>query len=182
MDQQGKTSYPTCIARRYGRLVAWLDARELEQEAAVAMLEAQRTWRAGGGANLATYQTRAVVFRLKRFVDRERSPVSASTNYVPNLRGLVRADVRAIDDEIAPHTTLRIEDHLDLQRAADELRAIMAMQSDGAREVLLGETKPAQVAHDLGLPVATVYRQTQAARLALTESPRLRALMVSDVP
>ena len=180
MDQQGQNADPSYIARRYGRLVAWLDVRELEQEAAVAMLEAKRTWRADGGANLATYQMRAIAIRLKRFVDRERSPVSASSNYLPNLRGLMRADVRCLDTEADP--CARGDGHLDMQRAAEELHAIMAMQPAGARAVLLGEDKPAKVARDLGLPVATVYRQTQAARRSLSESPRLQALMVSDVP
>ena len=148
------------VVANYTRMAGgWLGADELQQVAAVTMLEAARTWKPGG-APLENYQAKAVAFRLKRYIAKMRRPASA------------REDMATAEDALPPQA----EWHIDLKRAAEEVQRILSRQSRAAVAVLLEERAPAEVAAELGLSAARVYTEAQAARRALRGSRKLRAL------
>jgi hypothetical protein len=157
------------VVANYSRMNSWLEARELQQQAAMVMIEASRTWKPGG-APLAAYQARAVALSLKKHVENTRCPVPNS-HRTPDARGV---DVEAID--LAGGETQQAEWHIDVKRATEEVRRILSKQSPAAVAVLLGEREPAQVAAALGMTASRVYVEAQAARRALRGSVKLRQL------
>jgi len=158
------------VVANYSRRNSWLEARELQQQSAMVMIEASRTWKPGG-APLAAYQARAVALSLKKHIENTRCPVPNSHRTPADARGV---DVEAID--LAGGEAPQAEWHIDLKRAAEEVRRILSRQSPASVEVLLGEREPALVAAELGLPASRVYVEAQAARRALRGSAKLRQL------
>jgi len=157
------------VVSNYSRRNSWLEARELQQVAALTMIEASRTWKPGG-APLAAYQARAVALSLKRHIEDAHCPVP---NRHRSPEGVRRCDLVDLPDRgEAPQA----EWHIDLKRAAEEVRRILSRQSPAAVAVLLGEREPALVAAELGLPASRVYVEAQAARRALRGSAKLAQL------
>ena len=160
------------IVANHTRRAPWLGAGDLQQQAALVMMECSSTWRPALGP-IKPYQAAAVDRRLYRYVAEQRSPVQAYTGTKHTPTGATRVDVAAIEGHgyHAPDA-----DDMDMMRAAREVRAIMAAQTEAARLVLLEEEKPAQVASILGIPIDRVYQQTRAAKRALRGSGRLQQL------
>jgi DNA-directed RNA polymerase specialized sigma24 family protein len=170
-----KTDVPASvrsIVANYSRRAAWIEAMELQQEAALTMIEAARTWRPGW-APLADYQGAAVAKRLNRLLAEMESPVRPFVGKKHERVHAESCDLEAADGEAQPGCAA--EFHIDVRAAVREVFRIIV--APAARAVLLEERSPSAVATDLGLPVAAVYMQTKAARRALRSSAKLRALM-----
>lgn len=170
---------------RFARIASWLESEELRQVAAVAAIEAERTFAPTRGASFATYQARAVQFALSHHVDKMRSPVSASNGALKHLRGLIATPLQGMGmdyEEAAQETTLptaipALEQDLDIEAAKLRLRAIISLMP-AAAQVLLHEQKPALVARKLRMRVSLVYSQTRNLKRRLAQDDELRALVV----
>ena len=184
------------IIWNYTKMNPFLGYAELRQEAEVARLEAAGTWQEGSLANLDTYTNRAIVLRLYIFTMRQRSPVSAGASRLARkLAGVVRvcfhtgseSNVRggerrepALNRQSLADCTLgegSIERRLDMARASAAIRRLIDEQPDGwlAKDVLLGERKPREVADELGIKPRVVRRAVRLVKQALAEAPELRA-------
>lgn len=161
------------IINNYRTAFYWLDPQDIEQEAALAMVLAARTWTPDGGANLDTYCNRAVAVALYGYCRRTASPVSCSVRYVRDLAGLSAIGLLPGHKVSSPSP----ERAIDYQRAAEAIGALLATTPRGhlAREVLIDEQKAAAVAERHGVPVRRVYQATNDAMVALRSSPQLRA-------
>jgi DNA-directed RNA polymerase specialized sigma24 family protein len=167
--------------RNYAGRNPWLEQRDLEQEAAVAALEAGQSWRQDGGTSRDLWEAWIVGLALSRFVAEQRCPVS-----LPKCKGeswdvasgakRVATQVRTDSGIECEHPAVAsfaaeqfepIEDRLDHEHAAAEVRRILAAESEAARAVLLAEEKSAEVAKRMGLPVRQVYEDTARAVRAL---------------
>ena len=172
-----KTDVPASvrsIVANYSRRAAWIEAQELQQEAALTMIEAARTWRPGG-APLATYQAAAVAKHMSRFLAEAESPVRP---FVGKKHVRVHAERRELESASnVPAPACASEVYVDVREAVREVFVILGAHPPAARAVLLDERSPATVAAEFGLSAATVYVQTKAARRALRSSTKLRALM-----
>lgn len=171
--------------RNYASRNRWLPVEDLEQEAALAALEAGRVWKPDGGTSRELWEAWIVAQALSRLVAETRVPVSLPKHKGESWKEAAacrRAEVEARPyylegtSEYAtgeptgedPKTLARLaflawipmEDRLDAERSAAELRRLMAGEPEVARAVLLGEEKPAVVAERTGTPVARVYAQT----------------------
>jgi DNA-directed RNA polymerase specialized sigma24 family protein len=172
-----KTDVPAsvrAIVANYTRRAAWIEAMELQQEAALTMIEAARTWKPGG-APLSAYQGAAVAKRLSVVVAEMSSPVRPFAGKHHVRVQAASCPVDTIDD--VEQSDAGSECRLDIRAAAHEVFRILGAQPPAARAVLLEERRAGAVASELGLPVAEVYRATLEARRALRSSERLRALM-----
>lgn len=162
------------IVNNYHRLCAWLDVRDLEQEAELAKLQSAPHWNPGG-APLEAYQAMAMAYSLRSYVARMRAPVSAGHN---NLEALNATFACEIDDAFQAAGDSGIYEHgLDIGRASMLIQAIMTLLDDDgiARAVLIEEQKPADVARARNIHVAHVYRAVRVAREAIAAEPHLRA-------
>lgn len=56
------------IARGYGRAVGYDLFDDLVQEGLIGLIEAYRTWRPDGGANLLTWASYRIMMRMRRFI------------------------------------------------------------------------------------------------------------------
>lgn len=156
-----------CAVRNYAARNTWIDLCDLEQEAAVAALEARASWRADGGASIESWESWIVGLALSRFVAEARVPVSLPKRKGENWREASSAhgvDVDALDDFAQFED---VEELLDRRRAAAEVRRILDEESEAAKAVLLGEQKSAEVAERLHTSVREVYSQTAEAMRAL---------------
>jgi DNA-directed RNA polymerase specialized sigma24 family protein len=167
----------------YAARNSWLDLCDLQQEAALAALEASRTWRPDGGSTREQREAWVVALALSRFVAEQRCPVSLPKRKGESWRAAAstrRVDVEADQDgesrpgqdhpdvaRVAAERFQPLEDILDTERASAELRRILDEESVAARLVLLDEERSAVVAERLGVPVRDVYAQTKRAMLAL---------------
>ena len=154
------------VVAAYQRRALWLEAADLQAEAAVVSIEASRTWRPGG-APLASYQARAVAKHLGRYLAKQRCPAS----------GKDPIGISVEIDDSARTDTPDAEWHIDLERACAEVRRILAGKSAAARAVLLGERAPAEVAAELGVPARRLYVEIKAATRALRRSRVLAELV-----
>ena len=168
----GIPSAVKAVVANYQRRALWLEAADLQQQAALTMIEAARTWKPGG-APLAAYQASAVARNLERYIAAQASPVHETHGRASGARG---CDLEAIASLGEPPDA---EFHIDLKRACEEVRRILASKSPAARAVLLGERKPADVAAEMGLPARQLYVEIKAATRALRASPVL-AMLVLD--
>jgi len=162
--------------RNYASRNPWIELRELEQEAAVAALEARRDWRPDGGTSIDLWEAWIVGLALSRFVAETRVPVSlpkrkgeawaaAASSKRVGLTSMLyegRPVARFAAEQSDP-----LEDFIDLERAIAKLRGVLSEQSEAARAVLLAEEKSATVAERTGLSRREVYRQTERAVRAL---------------
>lgn len=180
------------VVANYARLNAWLDIRDLEQEATVAALEARADWRQDGGSSRDLWEAWRVGLALSRFVAAQRVPVSlpkrkdrswqaaAAAQRVPlevSSRGGSEIPETREHPDVARLDAERFEPmeaQLDTERAVAEVRRILAAESEAARAILLGGDKSAAVAARLCMPRRQVYEQTARAMRALRAalSPR----------
>ena len=158
------------VVANYQRRAPWFEACELQQQAALTVLESSRTWKPGG-APLEAYQANAVARRLGRHIAETCIPVT-DKHRTPYY--VTRVGTNALD--LAGGEAPQAEWHIDLARAAMEVRRILSRQSPAAVAVLLGEREPALVSAELGLPVESIYSELQAARRALRGSQGLARL------
>jgi hypothetical protein len=164
------------ICANYQRRERWIGADEIQQEAALVLVESARTWMPCRGPQ-EPYQAKAVRSRLWRHVHWLRVPVKAFTG---GKQTPVHAVAVPLGDIVeAPHVS-DMERALDLQRAAVHLHALMAKQTAAARAVLLQGRQSMDVARELGMSRARVYVETQAAVRALRANRRLRKLMENE--
>jgi hypothetical protein len=181
MDQHSVSNPPPsvrAVCANYARRASWLGARELQQEAAVAMVEAARTWMPGG-APLGAYQAAAVAKRLGRVLASSRAPVSLHrTDSAAVGVPLTRVDGTDTPDVagVAATSWTSPDGRLDLARAAEEVRRLLWGQHPVAAAVLLEERAPAEVARELRVPARRVYDAVEAAKRALRGSRRLASL------
>jgi hypothetical protein len=154
------------VVANYSRMAAWLSAMDLQQEAAVATIEAARDWDPARGT-LHDHQARRVALRLRDFIARQDRPVTFGIRHKSPVATAVELD------DAMPAEPPHIEWRLDLARAAIEVNRILAGRP-AAREVLLGERNQSDVARDHGLSRWQVVRETMAAREALRKSRMLR--------
>ena len=169
------SNYILSLIHRFHRIAPWIEQAELQQVAALACLESARSYPKGASASLATYQASAVRFMLSHHIDRDRSPVTASTGKLSAMRGMTRAPVEALDwvgAEDEPR-----EQELDLTAAKVRLRAALSLMSPAATAVLLDERKPAEVARTMRVPRRQVYVAVLQAKRALARNEELRQLM-----
>lgn len=162
---------PHQLVRNYARIYWSLDPKDIEQEAAVAALEAKRTWKSGREAELETYIYRAVALALRRFCRKAISPVSASAGYVAKLSGLVA-------DELDPSHMIHhpnAESMLDMRRAAAAVCAILD-EIPEAKDVLLLEHKSAEVAKNRGIGIERMNHLVWRARNKARRSEHIRDL------
>jgi hypothetical protein len=183
MDQHSVVDPPAsvrAVCANYARRAAWLDARELQQEAAVAMIEASRTWKPGG-APLGSYQASAVAKRLGRYLAASRAPVSLHRTESSAVAVPLGRDGRDSPDvaKASAREWSSPDSRLDLARAAEEVRRLLWGKHPVAAAVLLDERTPAEVADELRVTPLTVYRAVCAAKRALAGSGRL-AEMVAE--
>ena len=160
----------SAVVTNYALRNAFIDRRDLEQEAALASLEAAHRWHPGS-APRDLWESRVVALALSRFVAEARVPVSLPKHKGENWQRAASATRAELDDDVAEHSQ-PLEDRLDLARATAEVRRILAAEGEAARLVLLAEERSAEVARRLGLPVREVYDQVAAAMR------RLRAALV----
>jgi hypothetical protein len=174
----------TCgVVNRYARRNALLEPSDIEQEAALAALEADRTWRTDGGTSRELWQAWLVGLALSRFVAEQRVPVSlpkrkgepwheaASAGRVPLMVDVhpTRSGDKSIAHDhpavaaVAASQWRPIEDRLDDARAMVEVRRLLDAESEAAKAVLLAEERPAVVAERMRLSRAEVYQQTASA-------------------
>ena len=170
-----------CAVRNYAIRSPWLDRRDIDQEAALAAVEAAQTWRADGGASRDWYEARIVALALSKLVREAISPVSlpdASKVAWQAASASRRAPLTVPSDDggeydhpdlaaVAAEQFEPLEDLLDRERAMAEIRRILAEQTEAARLVLLAEEKSAEVARRMGVSIAEVYADTKAAVRAL---------------
>lgn len=154
------------LAASFARANAWADPRDLHQEAALAALRCTRSWRPDV-TPLSAYQRVAVRRALLDLVRRDHNIVSGLETHGPVDGCYVVAGYQQLDlDTPAGGDPER---DLDTRRTAARIREILAGHSAAARAVLLEERLPREVARDLGIPAATVRRQTWRAREAVRE-------------
>ena len=169
-----------CAIRSYSMRNPWLDSRDLEQEAAVAALEASRAWRSDGGASRDWYEARAVALALSRFVAEQRAPVSLPKAQRDGWKAATAAQraplvVQGPSGQSEAPDVARVaadgftppEEMLDLARASVAIRSLLDRQSEAARAVLLGEEKYADVAKRMGRSLRSVSAETLRAQQAL---------------
>jgi hypothetical protein len=184
------------IIWNYTRFNNWLGYMDLQQEASLAALQASLTWSPFGGANLDTYTNRAIALSLRRYTVLQRSPVSAGAQAVERkLAGVFyvsfdtghekpvyagdrrerRANRAALDEMLKHEST--IEHRIDMARATAAIRRLIDEHPDGwlAKDVLLGERKARDVAHELGIPSREVRRAARLVKRALASAPELAA-------
>lgn len=147
------------VAWRYKRRCWWASFDDLMQQAALAVLEAERTHDPQTGIPFEGYAWRAAVNQLHGAVLRESAPVSAPTHKLPDLKGLFREalDEGLIDPHADPYRLLAA-----LEKQARMTAALEEILSDErahqiARDVLLRELAPAVVARKRRVPVRRVY-------------------------
>jgi hypothetical protein len=168
------TATTRALLNHYLRTCPWVDREDLQQEAALAELEAARQWK-DGGAPLDVCQRSATRQRLGRYVWAFRWPVTADRRrFDPakhDLRKAPIAGLRATADQAPLADAL-----LHSRRAAEMVRQAFALLAIGdvAAEVLLGERKPAEVAAARRVPVQMAYRAVRVARRALREDRHLQ--------
>lgn len=184
------------IIWNYSRMNEFLGYAEMRQEAEVARLEALGTWREDGGANADTYANRAVALRLSLYTIKQRSPVSAGASGIARkLAGIVRvyfdtgrenhvmakrdhrepvANRSALADRMVADAS--IERRLDMARASAAIRRLINSHPDGwlAKDVLLGERKPGEVAAEMGIRRRDVSRAVRTVKQALAQAPELQ--------
>ena len=157
------------VVRNYQRRAMWIEAADLQQQAALTMIEAARTWRPGD-APLGSYQAAAVARHLGRYIAAQASPVHETHGQGSGAQGCSLEALASTGE--APQA----EFHIDLGKACAEVARILAGRSPAVRAVLLEERKPAEVAADLGVPVQAVYQAVNAATRALRASRKLARL------
>jgi len=153
------------VVARYAARLWWVDRHDLEQEAALCVLENQHRWREGKGRNRGSFLGLLVARHLIKYVARQRHYANEISTVDPDSFRSCDADGRDRHG---------FEFHLDVARASREVRRLLADEDECAREVLLGEQKPSDVARSMGLDIRSVYRRTERARLALRGSHLLR--------
>lgn len=186
------------IVATYARLNGWLPLADIQQEAALAALEASATWREDGGTTLGLWVAWKVGLALSRYVAEVRCPTSLPKAKRENWHEAAtarrapltsRADAGAAGhDEPAAHDVDHVdvarvaaeswetaEERIDRERAIARIRAIMAEQAEAARQVLLADERPRDVARQLGLAVETVYNETRNALRALRRAFAMEA-------
>lgn len=157
-------------ARRYKRKCWWVDERDLEQAAWVAMLEAQKTFDESVGIEREAYLWAAIIHKLHREVLHESSPVSASNEYIEELRGLYRAPVNdeKMPDYLCPASLFERHERQHIIRTGLE-RSLQHLGSvaDVAMSVLVGGKKPREITKETQIPVREVYTVVRKARKAM---------------
>jgi DNA-directed RNA polymerase specialized sigma24 family protein len=143
------------LVGQFSRTTRWIDPRELEQEAALAMLRAEKRWKPDG-VPLEQYQAAAVRNALLDLTE-HYGRVLASRHVAFGWTD-VSDDVSDDEDH-----GLTLDDRLLLER----VREILCEQSEMAQAVLLGDECPADVAQAMGVTVGTVYKETWKARRAV---------------
>ncbi len=96
IDAQGLIRICKQAAGRY-RQVWWADVRDMEAEAAVAVLNADRTFDPAHGAPFRAYAWRAAVLHLRNYLLRAGSPVSGRSR-PERMAGLHHAELTEVTD------------------------------------------------------------------------------------
>lgn len=163
---------------RYKRKCWWVEREELEQQALLAVLEAQQTHDPQTGIPFGGYAWKAAVNQLHASVLRASSPVSAPSRKLPDLKGIYREmlDEGLIDPALSPEEVL-----LKLERK-QRLKVVLNEVFDAtpdqhlAREVLLHERTPREVADEQRVSVERVYEAVRRMRNRLGKSYALWTL------
>ena len=167
--------------RDYAQRNSWIELRDLEQEAAVAALEAGRRYRPDGGTSTDLWEAWIVALALSRFVAEQRCPVSLPKRKGESwdaAAGAKRSALQVTGGDGTEHENLALarvaaeafeplEHRLDRERAMADVRRILDAESEAAKAVLLAEEKSSEVAKRLGLSVRQVYDQSARAMRAL---------------
>lgn len=158
-----------CTAAQHAVYCYWLELDDLRQEAWVAVLEAERTWRPDGGASLGTYTSRAASRRLRRFIWEQRAPVTGPQHRPEALRGISRAPEVVLADR--SHDPLAVERE---ERWWAKLRKMVRRayrdgpRGDVALQLLLRASRrrkaSEEIAAEIGMSKYTVLRASGAAR------------------
>jgi DNA-directed RNA polymerase specialized sigma24 family protein len=154
------------VVAKYAARLWWVDRNDLEQEAALCVLENQHRWKEGKGRNRGSFLGLLVARHLIKYV--------ARGHYANEISTVDPDSLQTSEVDGADRSRCGIEFHLDVARASREVRRLLADEDECAREVLLGEQKPSDVARSMGLDIRSVYRRTERARLALRGSHLLR--------
>jgi hypothetical protein len=179
-DKNKPTKLVQSMIRNYGNRYPTIQREDLEQEAALLSLEAQRYFKDDGPATWVTYINQASRFHFRNWTIMQIAPVTVGHNNVTEVVEMRTAKLpESGSDTPEPFKlTAKPEAQLDSLRAAKELRKLIDSLPHGslARAVLLDEIKPAIVAKRNRVPVQIVYRAVVSAKQAIAESPQLRAL------
>ena len=182
------------VAARYRAKCWWADLDDLQQEAWVAVLEAQQTWDPNRGVPLHAYAWQSASRRIGNYLWEQSTPVSVTRNHGKKLRGVtqvhksrwnsrgavipdaVRYVIANIEADI-PGETERVEQWWEdlSQEVAKVVRA--GHNGDAAARVLLDREKHKDVAQELRWPVTKLWRATHRARTRIRDDIDLRHAM-----
>ena len=165
------------VARRYCRLCSWASEEDLRQEAVVAALKAEKTWRPDGGAALSSHLYIAALRAVQHALFKASAPVS-TCHRTERLAGLVGVDVALTDG--MPSSTVPVDVELHLARwrvqVHGRLNEVLGPDADVAGPVLLDDVAPATAAENAGLPVVAVYGVLQRVRRRIRNDHVLQEL------
>jgi len=165
------------VTHRYCRLCSWACADDLRQEATLAALQAEKTWRPDGGAALASHLYLAALRAVQHALFKSSAPVS-TCHRTERLAGLVSVDVEAAERMAA--SDLPADSNLHLSRwrvqVMGRLNEVLGADADVAAPVLLDDVPPARAAVNAGLPVVAVYGVLQRVRRRLRNDHVLQEL------
>jgi len=156
-------------ARRIAKLVSrlycarcwWADPADVEQQA---WLIASEVWLdgrwVGGVPGYGMLAYVACMRQLGRWLQRQRSPVSASDHGVTSMAGLQTVEIGHRHPVVEPDALqdLTIRDLRDKLRHRLRLRAGDDAAAEASARVLLDGDTPAEAASAVGCPVGDVYR------------------------
>jgi DNA-directed RNA polymerase specialized sigma24 family protein len=142
------------LAHRYDRSTGWRGAterRDLEQEAMLGVLEAERSWDPER-APLDKHAMMTVIFRLRRYTWRAGLPVSAPHGHEDKAAGCIAEQEGMLADRL-DHPWARLEERARWEQVCDALdRAIARADPSGAAgEVMLGGQTAKEVSETRGV-------------------------------
>ncbi len=164
----------TKVARSYQRRVFWAELDDLKQEAALAALRAERTYDPQCGVPFDGYAWRACVLALRRWCWKASAPVAEADHKLHTLRGVYGMELTDYDSGADTHAMLEEKDWVErVREQVDYLLDKLGGDAGVAARVIVLEDEPAEVARQLGLPVASVYRIVRRGRALLTNNALL---------
>lgn len=170
-------------AKRFKKKCWWASGSDLEQQAWIAILEAERNFDLTVGVPLEGYAWRVIMKQLHGAVLRDSAPVSGPRHNEKVLAGLYRV---AVDGEVA---TTFVDESPNPEEALGDRQREMLMHEmveevllgcpggDLARRVLLGGERPRDVACSEGTAPREVYSAARRARSRLAASYPLWLLL-----
>lgn len=161
------------VAAAYRRKVWWADREDLEQEAALQIVDAERNFDPRVGVPRTAYLRRAAVLGCRNALLAASAPVSARRK--EELKGLHRAPLTDEHVDPAPGPEEEVGRARWLNAVADRLFAL-AMEDEEVAvglQMLRMEVQPSTYAERSGLPRKVLYRCRRKAKEAVARDRQL---------